>query len=346
MVNPTTYQYNLGVERQLPWNLFLALRYVGNVGYKLFANQQYNYFNGATGLRLNPAYGQSVIRGNYANSNYNSFQVEVAHLFSHGFQFRANYTYSKDLDNASEIFTTSSSATSFGANLAPGGLQQDWGPSAYDHRHYFVVSYVWSPAGFRSANAAGDFALNVLTRNWSLSGVSKFQSGTYSTFSENVDSNNDSSAANDRPILGNASAPLNTAGEDGFFLKGGTPGVYYDLNAFNSTSTLTPVSTGSVHWLVPHGPLNQFLAQEIGRNSYENPGLMFNDIALEKGIAIPKYERVHLVLRAEAQDFANHNNINILNTVVNNIGNGLFLNRANGELNAGRTMVLWGKVTF
>ncbi len=346
MVNPTTYQYNLGVERQLPWNIFLALRYVGNIGDKLFANQQYNYFNGATGLRLNPAYGQSVIRGNYANSNYNSFQIEADHLFSHGFQIRGNYTYSKDLDDASEIFTTSSSATSFGANLAPGGLQQDWGPSAYDHRHYFVVTYVWSPAGFRSTNEAANFALGILTRNWSLSGVSKFQSGTYSTFGVNVDTNNDSSAANDRPILGNASAPINTAGEDGFFLKGGTPGVYYDVNAFNSTSTLTPVATGNVHWLIPHDPLNQTLLQSIGRNSYENPGLMFNDIALEKGIAIPKFENVHIVMRAEVQDFANHNNINILNTVVNNIGNGLFLNRANGELNAGRTMVLWGKVTF
>jgi outer membrane receptor protein involved in Fe transport len=347
MVNPTTYQYNLGVERQLPWNIFVALRYVGNVGYKLFANQQYNYFSPLTpGIRLNPAYGQSVVRGNYANSNYNSLQVEVAHLFSHGFQVRGNYTYSKDLDNASEVFTTSSSATSYAANLAPGGFQQDWGPSAYDHRHYFVVSYTWSPAGFHSSNAMGNFALNVFTRNWSFSGISKFQSGTYSTFGENVDSNNDSSAANDRPILGNASAPINTAGEDGFFLKGGTPGVYYDINAFNSTSTLTPVSPGNVHWLVPHDQLNQNLSQEIGRNSFENPGLMFNDISVQKGIAIPKYERVQIVLRADVQDFANHNNINILNTVVNNIGNGLFLNRPNAELNAGRTMVLWGKVQF
>ncbi len=347
LVNPTTYQYNLGVERQLPWNIFLALRYVGNVGYKLFANQQYNYFSPLTpGIRLNPAYGQDVIRGNYANSNYNSFQIEGAHLFSHGFQIRGNYTYSKDLDNASEIFTTSSSATSFAANLAPGGLQQDWGPSAYDHRHYFVLTYVWSPAGFHSSNAMGNFALNVLTRNWTLSGISKFQSGTYSTFGENVDSNNDSSAANDRPIFGNASAPINTAGEDGFFLKGGTPGVYYDINAFNSTSTLTPVSPGNVHWLVPHDQLNQNLSQEIGRNSFENPGLMFNDISVQKGIAIPHYERVQIVLRADVQDFANHNNINILNTVVNNIGNGLFLNRPNAELNAGRTMVLWGKVQF
>ncbi len=220
MVNPITYQYNLGVERQLPANIFMAIRYVGEIGSKLFANQQFNYFNGTTGQRLNPAYGQDVIRGNYARSNYNSGQVEVSHLFSHGFQIRGNYTYSKDLDDASEIFTTSSSPTSFAANLAPGGFRQDWGPSAYDHRHYLAISYVWSPAGFHSSNAFGDAALNVITRHWTVSGISKFQSGPYSTFAENVDSNGDSSAANDRPIIGSISAPITTAGEAGFFLNG------------------------------------------------------------------------------------------------------------------------------
>jgi outer membrane receptor protein involved in Fe transport len=347
MTNPTTYQYNLGIERQFAGNIFAAIRYVGNIGTKLFANQQFNYFNGATGQRLNPAFGQDVIRGNYANSNYNSLQIEGTHLFSHGFQIRGSYTYSKDLDDASEIFTTSSSPTSFAANLAPGGYQQDWGPSAYDHRHYLAITYVWSPAGFHASNSFANEALDVLTRHWTLSGISKFQAGPYSTFSQNVDSNNDSSAANDRPIIGNISAPITTAGEDGFFLKGGTPGVYYDINVFNSQKgLLTPISAGNVHWLVPHDPLNQNLLQEVGRNSFENPGLILNDMALEKGFAVPRYERVKMVIRVEAQNFANHNNTNILNTAVTSIGNGLFLNRPNAELDGGRQVVLWGKITF
>jgi len=347
MSNPTTYQYNLGVERQFPANIFLALRYVGNIGTKLFANQQFNYVNGATGQRLNPAYGQDVIRGNYGNSNYNSFQVEAAHLFSHGFQIRGNYTYSKDLDDASEIFTTSSSATSFGANLAPGGLQQDWGPSAYDHRHYLVVTYVWAPAGFRSTNSFANEALDILTRHWSISGVSKFQSGPYSTFGVNVDMNGDSSPANDRPIIGSISAPITTAAIDGSFITGGTPGVYYDVAAHNATpARLVIDSPGSVHWLIPHDPQNQNLLQEVGRNSFENPGLILNDVSLEKGLAVPHFERVKFVMRADIQNIANHNNINILNTTVNNIGISSYLNRKNATLDAGRVVVLWGKITF
>jgi outer membrane receptor protein involved in Fe transport len=347
MVNPVTYQYNLGVERQFQGNMFFAIRYVGNIGTKLFANQQFNYVNGLTGQRLNPAYGEDVIRGNYAHSSYNSLQIEGSHLFSHGFQIRGNYTYSKNLDDASEVFTTSSSATSFGANLAPGGLQQDWGPSAYDHRHYFVATYVWSPKGFRSANSLSNTLLGVATRNWTLSGDTKLQSGTYSTFAANVDTNGDSSAANDRPIIGNASAPITTGAIDGHFV-GGTTGVYYDLAAHNAIpSTLVVDSPSSVHWLVPYDPNNQFLSQEIGRNSYQNPGLFLSDLALEKGFTfIPHHERYKAIIRVEAQDFLNHNNTNILNTIVNNIGNGTFLNKHNGELDAGRQVILWGKFTF
>ncbi len=348
MINPITYQYNLGVERQFPGNMFFALRYVGNIGSKLFANQQFNYVNGVTGQRLNPAYGEDIIRGNYARSRYDSLQIEGSHLFSHGFQIRGNYTYSKSLDDASEIFTTDSSATSFASNLAFGGLRGDWGPSAYDHRHYFVVTYVWSPAGLHGASGFADTALNVLTRHWTLSGVSRFQSGTYSTFSGNVDSNGDSSAANDRPIIGNPSAPLTTGAIDGFFV-GGTPGVYYDIAAHNgSAGALVVDQPSSVHFLVPHDPNNSLLHAEIGRNSFENPGLILTDIALEKGfdLGFAHFERGRFILRAEAQDIANHNNINILNTVVNNIGNGAFLNRKNATLDAGRTMTLWAKFTF
>ena len=75
LVNPLTYQYNLGIERQLPGQIVLTARYIGNRGLKEFANQQYNYFNGVTGARLNTARGAINLRGNYADSNYNGVEV-------------------------------------------------------------------------------------------------------------------------------------------------------------------------------------------------------------------------------------------------------------------------------
>ena len=350
MVDPITYQYNLGVERQFPWNIFFAVRYVGNIGSKLFADQQYNYTNGLTGERLNPAYGQDVIRGNFARSEYNSLQVEGSHLFSHGFQIRGNYTYSKALDDASEIFETSSSITNYAANLAFGGLRGDWGPSAYNHKHYLVLTYVWSPAGLHATNGFADAALSALTRHWTISGTSKFQSGPYSNFSSDIDLNGDSATGNDRPIIGNLKAPITTGAIDGFFLGGkAQAGTYYDLTAFNSTPSSLVVDTpGSVHWLLPHDPNNAFLHQEVGRDSFENPGEILSDLALEKGFDLKAvhFERGKIILRAEAQDIANHNNLNIENTTINDIGTGDFLNRKNSELNAGRVLILWAKFNF
>ncbi len=101
----------------------------------------------------------------------------------------------------------------------------------------------------------------------------QIQSGTYSSFNQNVDSNGDGLTTNDRPIIGNPKAPLTTGAIDGALIKGGTPGVYYDLAAFNAVpSTLVVDQPGSVHFLIPHDLDNSQLHNEIGRNSFSNPG--------------------------------------------------------------------------
>lgn len=345
VVNPVTYEYNLGVEHQFAGNIFFAVRYVGARSNKLYLNQQYNYFSGLTGKRLNPTYGAVSARGSFGSSNYNSLQVEGAHLFSHGFQIRGNYTYSKNLDNGSEIFTGSSSSTSYSANLAPGGRTQDYGNSDYDHRHYAVFTYVWSPKGATAQNKGADFALNVLTRHWTLSGISRLQSGTYSTFNVNgLDLNGDGSAANDRAIEVNKSMPYESAAIDGHFLTGGVTGVYYDYGANVTSGVLTQVQPNSKHFLIPYFPNNSYLTREIGRNSFSNPGLAQHDIALEKGVGIKEYGT--FLLRAEVQNIANHNDVGILDNNVYDIGSGNFQNRQNARDDAGRTMVLWGKFIF
>jgi hypothetical protein len=74
---------------------------------------------------------------------------------------------SKNLDNASEIFATGANPnTSYQADLGPNGFAQEWGPSAYDHRYFVSVAYVWAPAGFSSGNSFANAALGVLTRHW------------------------------------------------------------------------------------------------------------------------------------------------------------------------------------
>lgn len=348
LVNPLTYQYNLGVERQLPADIVLGLRYIGSRALKQFANQQFNYFSGLTGARLNPTRGAINLRGNYADGNYNGVEVSGTHNFRHGLLVRANYTFSKDLDNGSEVFAldAGTSPASYGANLAPGGRRQEWGNSSYDHRQFFSVAYVYQVPGMHSSNAFTDLAENILTRHWTVSGVSQLQSGAYSTFNTSgYDLNGDGSTSNDRPVVVNQSAPLSSVAIDGHFV-GGTTGTYYDRAQYNS-GTLTPISVTNAHFLVPYFLNNRYLNQEIGRNSFLQPGTTTHNVALEKGIDFR--ERLTLILRAEVQNVANHNDniagdINVLDAgagftdLSRTATPALFTNQ--------RTLVLWGKLQF
>jgi outer membrane receptor protein involved in Fe transport len=340
LVNPLTWQWNFGLERQLPAQVKLTVNYVGNHGSQLYANQQLNYF--VNGARINPARNAINIRANRADSEYNSLQTEVSRQFSHGLFFRVAYTYGKDLDDASDVFATFASPTMYSANLSPNGLGQDWGPSVWDHRHYVSFSYVWSPAGFHSNNAAADLLYSAFTRHISISGTTQLQSGYHSSFNVNgLDTNGDGSAANDRPVVGNVHRPIDTVALDGAFLGAGfTPGVYYDLVTGN------PTTADNVHWLVPNGP--QFTSQEIGRNSFVNPNAQYWNVAAEKDIPSTwlHFERGMFVFRVEAQNFTNRNNVGPLDINVLDIGTSSYLNKQIAVEPTFRHLLLWAKFRF
>ena len=337
-VNPLTWQWNFGLERQLPAQIKLTVNYVGNHGSQLYANQQLNYFS--NGSRLNPARNAINIRANRADSEYNSLQTEVSRQFSRGVFFRIAYTYGKALDDASDVFATFAAPTSYSANLSPNGLHQDWGPSVWDHRHYVSFSYVWAPTGFRSSNAAADTLLSAFTRHISISGTTQLQSGYHSTFNvSGLDTNGDGSTANDRPLVGNPHMPIDTAGFDGTYL-GLTHGIYYDAVTGN------PTTPDKVHWLVPKGP--QFTPLEVGRNSYVNPMYQYWNIAAEKDIPTSwfHFERGMLVFRVEAQNFTNHNNYGPLDINLLDIGTSSYLNKQNAIEPTFRHLLLWAKFRF
>ena len=249
-------------------------------------------------------------------------QVNVTRQFARGLFFRGAYTYGKNFDDGSEVFALFASPTSYSANLAPGGRAQDWGPAAFDYRHYFTLSYVWSPAGFHAQSRATDLLLGAVTRNFSISGVTQLQSGPPSSFNiGGFDTNGDGSAFNDRPLLGNRRTPLDTAGIDGAYV-GGTPGAYYDVAAVNSPAgTLVPVTPQEVHWLVPFGGA-EITPLEIGRNSYTNPGSTVWNVAAQKDIPAPwtHLESARFELRAEAQDVGNHNDVALWTTTFSTSG--------------------------
>ena len=331
--NPLTQQWNVDVQRELPLGLVLTLAYVGTRGEHLFANQDFNPAFGlwTTGNYTNPNFGEIGVVTNAGDSRYDSAQMEVERKFHAGLLLRASYTYSKFMDDASEIFTTTG-LSSYAQVLT--NQRSDWGPSTFDQRHRFTAAYVWDVPYFRH-NAF----LRALTDQWDWSGIATIESGTPNTVSSGFDSIGNGHP-NGRPDLVNAYAPLNSLGIDGqFSFIGGAPGTYYDIACELTSSTCTPQPLNSFHYVIPFGR-----AGNVGRNSLFGPGQVYFDMAIQRDFPIRfwKLDNHKLEFRADLFNAFNHPN---LFTPTYNMYDPNFNNTAI-TINGGRQIKLWLKYTF
>jgi hypothetical protein len=305
--NPMTHQWNFNIQRELPWSMTATAAYVGNRGIRLFANDELN--PGINGVRLNPARGPITVRDNSGDSIYHGLDLKLDRRFSKGVFLRAAYTYSKLIDSVSEVFSFASpnnNATSFPQNelVTSGGRAAERGLSTFDRRQRFVFSYVWDLPAFKSSGNGFFNALGYVTRGWQIAGTSSFQTGAPANITSGFDQNGDLRATNDRPSLGNPSAPLNSWAVDGKFV-GGTPGTLYNGQAFEASGVLSPVTANSVHFLVLPGLGN------LGRNAFVMPGAMNNSMAVSRRFKIPRLESHSLEFRAEAFNVFNHPNLGL-----------------------------------
>jgi outer membrane receptor protein involved in Fe transport len=350
-INPMTYQVNAGFERALPGNLKLAVNYVYTRGEKLFLSRQFNYFGGFGQPRLNPNRGAINLRGNFADSNYNGLVTELTHAFGHGFFVTGTYTYGKALDTGSEVFGLFNAGDRYSQDLGPNGLASEYGRSAYDHTHYGSIAYFWDLPSLHSSNHMADNLLNVFTRHFSISGVTQWQSGQPGTINfAGLDNNGDGDALNGRPTLSNPRAPFASAALDCSF-NGGTIGTYCDIASGNM------VDPSLEHFLIKRGGFGN-----VGRDNFVLPGTQVYNVAVQKGIPVSfskRFESAQVVLRAEAQDIGNHNNVGVLDTNLLDISTDgttnsyasashqpSFLDKSSVRIQDGRQLRLWVKFVF
>jgi len=109
-----------------------------------------------------PVFSNIFAQNTVANSNYNSLQILVEKQFSHGLQLQGAYTFSKSIDNAS----------SFENSLNPVDFRATRGPSLFDARHRFVLSYYWEFPVPKYQGTKGK-----LLDGWASSGITTFQTG-------------------------------------------------------------------------------------------------------------------------------------------------------------------------
>jgi hypothetical protein len=104
-----------------------------------------------------------------ASAWYNSLQTSLTKRFSHGLQFLASYTWTRDLVKGA----LENSTDSLGGLIHGNQFDPPYGPDAFNREQRFVISYSYqlpSPTNLKSAKGR-------VLGGWTLSGVTVAQSG-------------------------------------------------------------------------------------------------------------------------------------------------------------------------
>jgi carboxypeptidase family protein len=309
-LTPTVEEWNFTVEQGITRNTSLRLSYVGSHGYHSEVNADTNAIpsqicsNAAgctsggvgsargtvpqgtayipVGTRRNPFLSSAQLIMTESNSSYNALHVELSERFGSGLQFRANYTWSKALDNASG--TAGSDAINNSLTMMdPYNPKLDWGRSANDITHKFVFSGGYElPFGRNKPWLSGlAGAGGKLAGGWQINWIVTALSGSpFSPLAGSNRSGNGDTANSDRPSVNPAfSGPVIL----------GKPTQWFNPNAF-----LLPAA-GT--W------------GNVGRDTLIGPNLRELDLSLFKTTSIT--ERVNLQFRAETFNLLNRANFNV-----------------------------------
>src|SRR5207247_5503856 len=210
------------------------------------------------------------------NSSYNALQLELLRRLSRGLQFRANYTWSKNLDLNSGL-TGAQAQNQPLMVMDRNDLRRDWGPSALTPSHQASIS-----AHYELPFGKG----NKIISGWQLNGIATLLSGFPFTPVIGANRSGDGDTRNpDRPSLNPSfTGPVVL----------GRQGQWFNPNAF-----ILPA-------LGTYG--------NLGRGVFRGPGLTEVDLSLFKNTAVS--EKVSVQFRAGLFNVLNHTNLGTPNATV------------------------------
>jgi len=239
------------------------------------------------GARPNPYLSAGFFWNTEGNSSYNALQLEVSHRLAHGLEFRANYTWSKNLDMNSGL-TGAQSQNQAQMILDRNDLPRDWGLSALNAASQASLSGRYElPFGInrRWLHGGGGLASR-LAGGWQLNGIATLLSGFPFTPQIGANRSEDGDTRNpDRPSLNPSfSGPAVL----------GNPNQWFNPNAF----VLPAFGT--------YG--------NLGRGTLTGPGLAALDASMFKNASVS--EKVTLQFRAEFFNLLNRANFGPPNATV------------------------------
>jgi hypothetical protein len=181
---PSTHQWSIGVQRELPWNFAADVAYVGAAGRNLLRAYDINQTRPGTTNPTNAArpyrgWGNITRRSTDATSLYNSLQMSLSRRFRDGFQFNVAYTLSKiETDSPSDRGDLAQDVNNLDAERAV---------ASYDRTHIFGVNWVWELPFFRDP---ADRLMYNLVGGWQLSGFTRYESGVPLTITTATNTSN------------------------------------------------------------------------------------------------------------------------------------------------------------
>jgi len=297
-------------------------------------------FNNAPGTngngRIDPSFGLVRLRNNGAMSTYHGLQTRFDTRFRNDLVLNMNYTWSKTIDNASEIFSTLGGGTTVAHSQDPFDITAgERGLSAFHQKHNFTANFIYSLPWHRDQRGYVGHALG----GWEVSSIIRMGSGRpytpvnfVASYDPTWDVNTFIGSGGLRPFNGNPSAPVgtlavgNVAAQNfiggvttdsptGFWIYNTlspgsqpTPGtlndarlVYNDFGMFSLLGIPLDALEAFNHFRTPYG--------DVGRNTFS--GLPFYGVNMALFKTTKLTENLKLEFRVEAANLLNRRNFGV-----------------------------------
>ena len=320
--------YNFTVERELASGVVLEIGYTGSKGTKLGRLRDINlprrseaaYLAGIAIVNLRPfPYFNGAINQFQFNCNsiYNAGQVSLRRRGRGGTFFRVNYSYSKSIDDVSQLNDNADGGLTAAAQ-DPGNRRLDRARSDWDRGHVMTASYSWPlpfGRGRKFARSARAWKQGTIG-GWQLSGTAFFATGAPIT----------PVAADVTLNLGESQKPNRIGKGIPADITGQRRGVDYPWFVITDFVKVPQCVSVAVGCPADKYGFKPFVYGNSGRNILDGPGIAYMNAALLKNFRFQ--ERRNIQVRFESFNVVNHPNFQLPNRQFNSSGAGLITNVA------------------
>lgn len=327
--NPQVHQWNFGLQREQLGVVWKAT-YVGTKGNYLPRSRDINLIangpaaatsiadetarlpqfqaafagqnGGATRVsnRIDPRYNAIVWVDSSANSNYHALQLEGQRRFGQTFFMNANWTWSKSIDDGSDVLGVLINDSS--NQQDPLNNRNNRAASQFDLRHRAVFTAQWEPQWFKGAS---NWAVRNIAGNWGFSTITSFRGGFPVTLDSGV-----RRGLNPLTVIGGgAQIRPNAAGP-----------VHFDPRPAGSAGSPSGLNTDPIQRISAYAQtlgLSQPLLGNfgnMGRNVLRLNGERNFDVNVYKNLNV--HERVKFQIRAELYNTFNNTSFQEVQRVI------------------------------